>query len=192
MYNLEEYNVSFLWLNLFGRVELRRCGEPATSCPHRSPQLSEDAAQRTYCLRFSTRGDAADWLQGVLARGDDVAALRQVLELDQRALAWLSNRQVVEQVADQIVRRDLCVVAEQPRARDTQVRVIVEPPPVMRTGTPLSLPRESLPIAPPVQEFNFEDALNQSLQAKALEDAAAAGVPFCEECEKAKKAIKAA
>jgi len=183
--------VSVLWSNLLGRVELRHCGQAASSCPHRSTTISQGAPERTRCLRFPTSEAAANWLQGALSHPDDVTVLRQVLEPDQRQLAWLTNRQVVERVADRILRRDLCLVAALPLAHDTTVRNVVEPPPVIRTGTPLAQRRESPAIAPPVQEPNFEDDLNQALQAKALEDAAATGVPFCEECEKARRSSAA-
>lgn len=182
--------MSLLWSTLVGMQELRRCEEPKATCVLRSRATGvNDQSAGASCLELTRVSDAVAWLQSSLVRPDDVAALRRVLATDVRNVAWLSNQQVLEQVAAKIVRRELCVVIAERLARETAVHAPASPPPAATGSTPSQLRgRASEPLTSAVQEKDFAENLDQNRQAKALEEAAKSGVPFCEECEKADKA----
>lgn len=89
----------------------------------------------------------------------------------------------------------LCLAAPEPRPRDAALPSAGSPgaaagnqgsPPPANTGpaaTPSALrPRQEAAAAPPPAEGDPFAGLDQDVQAAALQHAANAGMPFCEQC----------
>jgi hypothetical protein len=132
-------------------------------------------------VRFADRQAALRFLRGVVA-GDPAGlrALRRTLA----ALPAQSDSDVLEALAAALASSRLRVYAR-PRVR-----------PVFARRDPIEAPVEPVFDPPPVAPVSVEapppelppEFLEPATQAQALREAAADGVPFCEECEKARRA----
>jgi hypothetical protein len=182
--------VSLLWSAMFGPVQLRRCDESASACPYRAHSVGSNAADdlRLQCLVLENVDAAAGWLRAAVTSADDMTTLRHIVSEDLRMVAWLSDHQIVDLIAQGVARRNLCLLVSQRDARSTQIRQAAAPPSVATGFTPSQLFPAAvvLPETPPEMPEPPED-LEQALQAAALEEAARDGVPFCEVCEKARQ-----
>jgi hypothetical protein len=171
--------------------EVRRCLETTASCPFRAPRDAsldpEDVHLR--CLALDNADAAADWLRSAATSADDMLALRELVAADPRATAWLSNHQVIQEVGYRVARRELCLLAAQRVARASQIQpgtATASPSPGV-TPSQLRPAAAEAPHVEAVPELDDLNDLNQAAQAAALEEAAREGVPFCEECEKARQ-----
>jgi hypothetical protein len=167
------------------------CPESAPQCPFRSnPKASESEDRRLRCVRFATADAAATRLQGMAGHAGHMVTLRQLVSKTPGPLAWMSDHHVIALVAQMVVSRRLCLLAESRVARGAELTAAAAPPPPRLAGvTPsrLRAPRPETAIFPSPIVPEFTQDLNQAAQAAALELAAASGVPFCEVCEKARQ-----
>lgn len=107
------------WSNVNGPAELRRCNHAASTCPLRaSSAAADDVDVRSRCLAFTSEQSAADWLRSAVRHPDDMLVLRQVAAEETRPVAWLSDHQVVDHVARQVLSRRLCLVVTERRQRE--------------------------------------------------------------------------
>ena len=173
--------------NFFGTLELRRCAHVARDCPlareHRNASESNDVQLR--CLDIMRSDTAVDWLRAASGNAEDLVMLRRiVLETRPGPVAWLSAHQIIEQIAEIVARRDLCLLLVQHRQQHV-ITAAGAPAPVARGVTPSRIhPRvESLAPETVIEAREFSEDIEQALQAAALEHAAEDGAPFCEVCE---------
>lgn len=174
------------------RTELWACQDSPSNCPYREEGGEEAAGRRFRCLALETPDAAIELLLGAVGYASDISLLRGVLSKDARALRTMTDSQVINRVADLVASRRLCLVTEvgAPRRTSSGASSSARPQPRSTAVTPSRLAERSSPAATPTSaptESEFADEVNQALQASALEDAAASGVPFCEACEKAKE-----
>jgi hypothetical protein len=183
--------VSLLGSNPLGRFELRRCHETAADCPFRTADDATVALEdgRLRCLALDNADAAADRLRSAATSSDDMAALRHIVATDPRASAWLSNDQVVQEVGYRIARRELCLLTSLRVARAALVQpgTAATSPSSGITPSQLRPAAAETPIVAAAPALDDVTNLNQAAQAQALESAARDGVPFCEECEKARQ-----
>jgi hypothetical protein len=116
----------------------------------------------------------------------------------------LSNEQVIDAVVEMVAARRLLVLEKSRRSdRNVTQSGTAAATAQHRSSEPASTPaqlmqRPSMADVQPAHEQpsaveeNFVASINQDAQAATLKAAAAHGVPFCEVCEKAKQARKAA
>lgn len=182
--------MNILQSNLLGQLELRRCWNSTSECPFRTQGVSggtwEDVQVR--CLALDRQDAALEWLRSAVTHADDMVTLRRLLADDARGVAWVSNHQVVDLIAAEIARRDLCLLISQRLFLPAPIAQSKAAPPPSIAMTPSTLhPRiEDVTSREVVLEITeLTDDVNQARQAAALEEAARYGVPFCEVCERA-------
>jgi hypothetical protein len=186
-----EQRVSLLGSSPLGPFELRRCFETIASCPFRILRDASLEREGVYvrCLALDNAEAAVGWLRSAAISSDDMSVLRQIVTTDPRSTAWLSNEQVIQEIGYRIGRRELCLLASQRVARPSTI----EPGQPGASPTPGVTPSQlrpaaaEAPVAATVPPADDLTDVNQAAQAAALEDAARDGVPFCEECEKARQ-----
>ena len=173
------------------RTELWACQDSPSSCPYRDEGGEEAAGRRFRCLALETPAAATELLLGAVGYASDISLLRGVLSKDPRALRTMTDSHVINRVAELIASRRLCLVTEVGAPRRTSSGApSARPRPRSTAVTPSRLAERASPAVTPSAapaESEFADEVNQALQASALEDAAASGVPFCEVCDKAKE-----
>jgi len=187
--------VSLLRSGLFGEVELRACQDRGAACPFRVPAGATDRADgpRLQCLAIDWPAAAADLLRAATTHDDDMQTLRDLVADEGPAVAWLSSHQVIDLVADSVVRRNICLLMVERKGGTAVVPIAAAAAPAGFTPSMLQASvGESLPALPALEIPEFADELNQAMQAATLEQAAQAGVPFCAVCEKAKREREAA
>jgi hypothetical protein len=179
--------------SLFGGFELRVCSEPASGCSFRSPEghlPSNGGLVR--CLPVDRRDLVLELLRGAVTQDDDMQTLRSLVAGEVRAVSWLSNHQVIERIAETVVRRHLCLLVTDVPMTGAASTVSVAPrPPLPSMGiTPSALksrPDADISAATMPEIAELTKSMNQALQAATLQEAARRGTPFCEVCEKARQ-----
>lgn len=144
-------------------------------CEHVDSEQSIDAALRALRERKFDLA-AMDDLRHVALRYDD-----------ERLLVRATDDEVCTRVAVLIASGRLRLCGERPDVyQDEGVPLVKAPPP----PKPARRWVEPPPPAPPApsEDATFTPNLDAAALAKVLRDAAQAGVPFCEECEKARQA----
>jgi len=148
------------------------------------------------CVMFFSREDAVAYLRRIPLRQDDISRLRSLLAGEFWGVYRLSDHEVIDQVAVRLAQRTLSLVetavrqesvsysaVPEPRRQEMPQRPTPQPP---RVGTPSPAPSQPPPEANPLDEIDHD------AQAVTLEAAAQGGVPFCAECEKARRNREAA
>ena len=121
-----------------------------------------------------------------LAAMDDLRRVAQHYD-DERLLVRATDDEVCVRVAVLIASGRLRLCGAQPQVyRDEGVQLVKAPP----QPKPARRWVEPPPPAPPApsEDATFSPNLDAMAMAKVLRDAAQAGMPFCEECEKARRA----
>jgi hypothetical protein len=149
---------------------------------------------------FRSVDDARQFLRRIVRWPDDLNKVRGLAVVDGWIAAnRLSDHQVLDRVAALLAQRRLVLarkVAGAISGKKDEAKEKERPRPSMSSGPALSpsmlIAREArarsplpAPSAPPVEADT--PAIDQNAQAAVLRQAAADGVPFCEECEKLKR-----
>jgi hypothetical protein len=187
--------VTLLRSSLFGPLQLRRCLEWPDACPlRRDDDETVPHDVRFRCQRIDQTASAAGWLAASMTHTDDMTLMRQIVAEDGWTIAWLSDAQVVDLVAAKVARRDLCLLVAERTASGARMsglaRVmaaagIAETPSMLRSRPDSDDPRQAVAAM-----SEFADDMDQAMQAAVLQEAARDGVPFCEMCEKARRAAQ--
>jgi hypothetical protein len=151
--------------------------------------LWETDPVRIRCLAINRPEAAADWLRASVTQGDEIMILRQLALEGVRPVACLSSHDIVDEVAEKVARRDFCLLVSERLISGLEIQPRAAAPAPAAGVTPSMLRPSSAAAAAPAEApaSEFTDDINQALQAATLEQAARDGVPFCEECEKARQ-----
>lgn len=134
------------------------------------------------------REAARDWLRGFLVDDAHVAVLRQLAHRAgaDRGLPLHTTQAVVDQLAHLVASGELRVCGRDHPSHLIETSVGTAPP---GPPPPPVAPRtRSAPVAAPSEPATLPGNVDASAMAATLVAAAEAGVPFCEVCEKNKKA----
>ena len=122
-----------------------------------------------------------------------MSQLRALLGQESLSVWRLSDHEVIRQCAAWLVQGRLCVARAKTAVAlrrwviaSARGRVDAEAPPPSGARTPQPAAVQPPPEANPLDRVDHDD------QAMVLESAARDGVPFCEECEKARRNAEAA
>ena len=160
------------------------------------PRLREDTVCRWHECRGcehvdDERGiDAA--MHALRERKFDQAAMEDLRHValrydDERLLVRATDDEVCMRVAGLISSGRLRLCGALPQVYRDEGVALVKAPPQPKPARRFVEPPPPAPPAPP-EDSTFTPNLDAAALAKVLTDAAQAGTPFCEECEKARRA----
>jgi hypothetical protein len=164
--------------------------------------LPQELRDADHVLVFRDNSSALDFLLGIAAAPLVMQALRLALSEvgPTRPPTRMTDRAVLDQLAWRLVAgtirigvtlvgppvvRDSTAAASSPPAAEA-------PPPVDRAPAPPAAERDGEAPPPSVVEPLIPTAVDPRVQANSMRRAARQGKPFCEECEKARRARAAA
>jgi hypothetical protein len=148
--------------------------------------------------RFVHRDDPEAWLRGFKSDPGAMRDLRVIAYqyVERVTVSRVTDDQVCVQIARLIVqgRLRLCgpPIEAQPRTQPRQEVRLPPPRPTAPSPAPRRVREAEVATASPVESPTFAASMDGLAQAKALREAARAGVPFCEECDRAAGAVRAA
>ena len=181
-------NISFY---RFGEtMEIRHCDGLHGSCSRRTADVegATGSEDRRQCTSFFNHDDVIAYLRHFLDEPQVLSQLRALLGQESFSVSRLSDHEVIRQCAARMVQGPLCVFRAQTAVvlrpwviASARGRVDAQAPPSSRARTPRPAAVQLSPEANPL------DRVDHDAQAKVLESAAREGVPFCEECEKARR-----
>ena len=171
-------------------MEIRHCDGLRGSCSRWTAGAKRDSgsADGSQCLSFFSNEDATAYLRRFLCEPQVMSHLRALLGQESFSVWRSSDHEVIRQCALWLVQGRLCVVRAETAVvlrpwviTNVRARADAEAPQPSRARSP-----QPAALQPP-PEANPLDRVDHDAQAMALENAARDGVPFCEECEKARR-----
>jgi hypothetical protein len=174
-----------------GAIEIRRCFDAGEEYLRSQAREGQSIGSRpvSRCIRFTSRDDAAAYLRNFVLKPDEISRVRSLLGEETFHVHRYSDQEVVEQIATALAQRRLfaiqLVFGTAPPAVVSSKRTVEYIP--SRQIPPAIPPRRVRePILPAPPEINPLDKTDHDAQAATLEVASQNGVPFCEECGKAR------
>ncbi len=160
------------------------------------PRLREDTVCRWHecrgCEHVDDEHGVEDAIRALRERKLDQAAMEDLRHLalrydDERLLVRATDDEVCGRVAGLISSGRLRLCGAMPQLyRDEGVPLVKAPPEPKPARRWVEPPPPAPPV--PIEDSTFTPNLDAAALAKVLKDAAKAGMPFCEECEKARRA----